>query len=413
MIQCLSLETNPIITYWYFLCLLEKISYTCEIRLKKLYRDVYIREMKMRRNADELLELILGYVSKIATIRGHTELLPELAEMGRDIVSADRCSVWVLDKKKAKLWTKVAQGVDSIMIPADSGIVGNAIVQKRAMIINDVYADPHFNDSVDIETGYKTETMMVIPMHNSKDEVIGAMQVINKQGDAGFSEEDLRYLNLASTYVAESVESSLLLEEIDATQRELVYIMGVTGESRSKETGNHVRRVAEYSRLLAQLYGLSEEECELLKDASPMHDLGKIAIPDDVLNKPGRFDEEDRRIMNKHTELGYNILKNSERTLLKAAAIVAHQHHEKFDGTGYPNKLKGEEIHIYGRITAVADVFDALGSDRAYKKAWYDEKIFTLFEKERGRHFDPKLIDLFFENLDQFLMIRETFKDEF
>lgn len=369
--------------------------------------------MEMKRNADELLELILGYVTKIAAMRGHAELLPELAEMGRDIVSADRCSVWVLDKEKENLWTKVAQGVGSIMIPADSGIVGNAIAQKRAMIINDVYADPYFNSSVDKETGYRTETMMVIPMHNSKGEVIGAMQAINKQGEAGFSEEDLRYLNLASTYVAESVESSLLLEEIDATQRELVYIMGVTGESRSRETGNHVKRVAEYSRLLAQLYGLSEEECELLKDASPMHDLGKIAIPDAVLNKPGRFDEEDRRIMNKHTELGYNILKNSKRTLLKAAAIVAHQHHEKFDGTGYPNKLKGEEIHIYGRITAVADVFDALGSDRVYKKAWYDEKIFTLFEKERGRHFDPKLIDLFFENLEQFLEIRETFKDEF
>jgi putative methionine-R-sulfoxide reductase with GAF domain len=250
----------------------------------------------MKRNADELLALIFSYVTKIAAIHDHARLLPELAEMGRDIVSADRCSVWVLDRERKYLWTKVAHGVDYIKIPADSGIVGNAISVKRAMIINDVYADPHFNSGVDKKTGYKTETMMVIPMHNSKDEVIGAMQVINKKDEEGFSEDDLRHLSLASTYVAESVESSLLLEEIDATQRELVYIMGVTGESRSKETGNHVKRVAEYSRLLAELSGLSEEECNILKDASPMHDLGKIAIPDAVLNKPGRFDEEERRM---------------------------------------------------------------------------------------------------------------------
>ena len=365
----------------------------------------------MKRNADELLELIFGYITKIAAIHDHARLLPELAQMGRDIVSADRSTIWVLDKEKEYLWTKVAHGVDYLKIPADSGIVGNAMQENRSMIINDVYANPYFNNTVDKETGYKTETMMVIPMLNSKDEVIGAMQVINKQDTEGFSEEDLRNLTLASTYVAESVESSLLLEEIDATQREVVYIMGVTGESRSKETGNHVKRVAEYSRLLAELYGLSEADCNTLKDASPMHDLGKIAIPDAVLNKPGRFNDEERAIMDTHAELGYNILKGSERTLLKAAAIVAYEHHEKWNGTGYPNKLSGEEIHIYGRITALADVFDALGSDRVYKQAWNDEKIFGLFEQERGEHFDPKLIDLFFAHQAKFLAIRDAFKD--
>lgn len=367
----------------------------------------------MKRNAEELLELIFGYIAKIAAIHDHTRLLPELAEMGRDIVMAERCSVWVLDNHKETLWTKVAHGVEHISIPAKSGLVGHAVMEREALIINDVYADPHFNSSVDRETGFKTETMMVIPMYNSKDEVIGAMQVINKKDPQGFTEADLRHLTLASTYVAESVEASLLLEEIDATQRELVHIMGVTGESRSRETGNHVKRVAEYSRLLGELVGLSEAECTILKDASPMHDLGKIAIPDAVLNKPGRFNEEERRIMDTHAELGYNILKGSKRTLLKAAAIVAYQHHEKWNGTGYPNQLRGEEIHIYGRITALADVFDALGSDRVYKKAWDDERIFTLFKEERGEHFDPQLVDLFFAHLERFTVIREEFKDVF
>jgi response regulator RpfG family c-di-GMP phosphodiesterase len=220
-------------------------------------------------------------------------------------------------------------------------------------------------------------------------------------------------LMLASTYAAETLVSAKLSKEIEDTQKEVVFTMGAIGESRSKETGNHVKRVAEYSKTLALAYGLPLEEAELLKDASPMHDIGKVAIPDSILNKPGRFDEHEREIMNTHAELGFSMIKNSSRPLLKAASIVAYEHHEKWDGSGYPRKLKGDAIHIYGRITAIADVFDALGSDRCYKKAWEDEKIFKLFEEERGKHFDPQLVDLFFENLDTMLHIREKFKDEF
>ncbi|RXI44704.1 hypothetical protein CRU99_04980 [Malaciobacter mytili] len=202
-----------------------------------------------------------------------------------------------------------------------------------------------------------------------------------------------------------------LNKEIEDTQKEVVFTMGAIGESRSKETGNHVKRVAEYSKLLALYSGLSLKEAELLKQASPMHDIGKVAIPDSILNKPGRFDEEERQIMNTHAKLGYDMLKHSNRPLLKAAAIVSLQHHEKWDGTGYPKGLKEEQIHIYGRITALADVFDALGSNRCYKKAWEDEKIFKLFKEEKGKHFDPKLVDIFFEYLEEFLKIRDSFQD--
>lgn len=206
-------------------------------------------------------------------------------------------------------------------------------------------------------------------------------------------------------------EVAILQREIEETQREVVFTMGAIGESRSKETGNHVKRVAEYSKLLALYYGLDEKEAEMLKQASPMHDIGKVAIPDAILNKPGRFDEAERKIMETHAEIGYEMLKMSSRPLLKMAATIAYEHHEKYNGEGYPNKLKGEEIHIYGRITALADVFDALGSDRVYKKGWDDEKIFNLFREERGEHFDPKLIDIFFDNLDQFLAIRDSLRD--
>jgi response regulator RpfG family c-di-GMP phosphodiesterase len=148
-----------------------------------------------------------------------------------------------------------------------------------------------------------------------------------------------------------------------------------------------------------------------LKQASPLHDIGKVGIPDAVLNKPSRFNDEEREIMNGHAQMGYEMFINLSGPIYQAAAQVSYQHHEKFDGSGYPRGLKGEDIHIFGRITAVADVFDALGSDRVYKKAWDDEKIFKLFKEESGSHFDPALITVFFENIEDFLRIRDTFKD--
>ncbi|WP_424687911.1 MAG: HD domain-containing phosphohydrolase [Halarcobacter ebronensis] len=208
-------------------------------------------------------------------------------------------------------------------------------------------------------------------------------------------------------------EIQSLNKEIEDTQKEVILTMGAIGETRSKETGNHVKRVAEYSKILAIKYGLDENEANLLKEASPMHDIGKVGIPDRVLKKPAKLNDEEWEIMKGHAQLGYEMLKHSNRKILKAAAIVAKEHHEKWDGSGYPNGLKGEEIHIYGRITAVADVFDALGSDRCYKKAWPLEEILDLFKKERGKHFDPKLVDLLFENIDEVVYIRDKYKDIF
>ena len=203
-----------------------------------------------------------------------------------------------------------------------------------------------------------------------------------------------------------------LNEDIEKTQREVVFTLGAIGETRSKETGNHVKRVAEYSYLLAKYYGLSEEKALMIQQASPMHDIGKVGIPDSILNKPGKFIPEEREIMNTHAKLGYDMLKHSKRPLLKLSATIAYEHHEKWDGTGYPKGLKGEKISIEGRITALADVFDALGSDRCYKKAWEDEKIFKLFLEEKGKHFDPKLVEIFFNHLEEFLYIRDKFKDD-
>ena len=200
-----------------------------------------------------------------------------------------------------------------------------------------------------------------------------------------------------------------LKAEIHDTQKEIIYTMGEIGETRSKETGDHVRRVAEYSELLARLVGLDCKEAELIKLASPMHDIGKVGIPDSILKKPGKLTEDEFEVMKTHAELGFNLLNHSSRPVLKAAAIIAYHHHEKWNGTGYPQKLNGEDIHIYGRITAIADVFDALGSERVYKKAWPLDKILALFDEQKGLHFDPLLVTLMQDNLSDFLKIREKY----
>lgn len=202
-----------------------------------------------------------------------------------------------------------------------------------------------------------------------------------------------------------------LNDEIWQTQHEMLSLLGEVGETRSQETGNHVRRVAKYSKLLGELYGLEEDQLRLIYSASPMHDIGKIGIPDAILLKPGKLDSDEYDVMKTHSNIGYDILKNSNRPLLQAAAIIAHEHHEKWDGSGYPNALAGESIHIYGRIIALADVFDALSCDRVYKKAWPMDTIIEFIINERGRHFDPKLVDMFMANIDRFVEIAKEFKD--
>lgn len=214
------------------------------------------------------------------------------------------------------------------------------------------------------------------------------------------------------TYLTDVTETIELNDAIEETQREVIYAMGEIGETRSKETGNHVKRVALYSKELALLYGLSHTEADKLQMASPMHDIGKVGIPDAVLNAPRKLTFEEFEVMKMHASLGYDMLKHSNKPILQAAAIVANEHHEKWDGSGYPNATSGEDIHIFGRITAVADVFDALGSSRVYKEAWELEKILAFFKEESGKHFDPKLISLFLDNLDIFLEIRDKYQDK-
>ncbi|QLG89795.1 DUF3369 domain-containing protein [Chitinibacter bivalviorum] len=220
-----------------------------------------------------------------------------------------------------------------------------------------------------------------------------------------------KLLQMFASNVALVFEALYTKENIQETQKELLLVIGDAIEQRSKETGMHVRRVALMCELLARKLGQSPEYCETIRYASPLHDIGKIGIPETILHKHGKLDPDEWAVMQTHAELGYQLLKNTKRVIAKMGAIIARDHHEKWDGSGYPRGLKGQDIPLEARIMAVVDVIDALASRRSYKEAWPDEAIITLLKAERGRHFDPDIVDLALATYDEFVAIRRQLPD--
>ncbi len=209
-----------------------------------------------------------------------------------------------------------------------------------------------------------------------------------------------------------TVELQKSLALAKATEYEISIRLGRASEFRDLETGGHIKRMSYYAEHLARLYGLNDAECELILYAAPLHDIGKVAIPDKILLKPERFVGNEFEIMKKHALLGAKMLEDSEQfPVLQAGHIIALEHHEKYDGTGYPYGKKGEEIHLYARIVAIADVFDALSSKRVYKDPMPLDKTLAIINNDAGTHFDAYLVELFMDNLDDFLAIRERFPD--
>ena len=201
-----------------------------------------------------------------------------------------------------------------------------------------------------------------------------------------------------------------LNENLLETQKEIITVLGQIIENRSEETANHTKRVAKISKFIARLLGFSEEDAQLIEIASPLHDVGKIGIPETVLHKPGKLTVEEFDIVKTHAVIGYEILKKSKIHTLNIAANIAHEHHERWDGKGYPRGIKNENINIYARITTVADIFDALLSRRIYKEPWTIDEVIEYFETEKGKIFDPYIVELFLENIDKVIEIREEAK---
>ncbi len=232
------------------------------------------------------------------------------------------------------------------------------------------------------------------------------------QGTHGVGGVDGNMVHLFMTNVATAFHNVNLSLEIIETQKEIIQTLGEVVETRSQETANHVMRVGEMVQLLALKAGLDAEQAAILRLAAPMHDVGKVGIPDAILNKPGKLTAAEYRVMQTHAVIGQEILGKSERTLMKAAALVAGQHHERWDGKGYPAGLRAEEIHIYGRITALVDVFDAMANRRVYRDAMDLGAVLDEIRDGRGTQFDPTLVDVFLAHLAEFVSIIRTYPDE-
>jgi response regulator RpfG family c-di-GMP phosphodiesterase len=239
----------------------------------------------------------------------------------------------------------------------------------------------------------------------------GAESLLFFRLDCELTTFERRLVEVFSRNVAIALDNMQLGLELANSQKEIIFTLGDCVESRSKETASHVRRVSECCRRLGELLGLDPQDVELVRLASPMHDVGKIGIPDTILLKPGELTGDEFEVMKTHTRIGYQMLKGSPRPIMQAAAVIAHEHHERWNGLGYPRGLAGEDIHPFGRMVCLVDVFDSLLSRRVYKEAWPEDRVREFMARERGGMFDPRMVDALLDGMDTFLSIRDEFRD--
>ena len=359
---------------------------------------------------------------KIASIRDEDQLLDFLLETAANRVGAERASLMLVSPDGNSLEVVRSLGLPEEFlgnrVPFDGSIAGWVAEHHRPLLVPDISKQP------DVERlGVHTEdpSFISVPLERKafsvdepgisgreRSEVIAVLNVSAKGTGKSFAESDLKALNILANHAAAALENVRLIRDLEDAQREVIYTLGEIVETRSRETGKHVKRVAEYCRLLAVKCGLSKSQSEVIRLASPLHDVGKVGIPDAILNKPGKLTAEEFDVIKTHCQIGYDMLRHAKGRVLQAAALIAHQHHEYFDGNGYPIGIAGKDIHVFGRIAGIADVFDALGVERVYKKAWPLEEILEYFRARRGKQFDPELLDIFFNNLDAILAIRDA-----
>ena len=386
-----------------------------------------IEKLNHFKDVDAILDNILFESRKLANADAGTIFLVSEENLNFSYVQND--TLFGKDESNAAIYSDY-----SVPINKES-IVGYVALTRQMLAIDDAYSIPpekpySFNRSFDKDSGYKTTSILTIPLKTFEDKLIGIMQLINAKnslgGDVPFSPQNKIYVPLFANNASVAIERGIM-------SRELLLRMIKMAELRDPhETGAHVQRVGAYSaeiyHRLALNRGIDTIEIkrykDLLRQASMLHDVGKVGISDFILKKPGKLDEEERNIMKWHTVYGAKLFVNTTSDLDRMSAEIALNHHEKWAGGGYPGKIgnimsdkvemgetkKGEEIPFAARITALADVFDALASKRSYKEPWTDEQILSEIEKDSGTHFDPDIVDAFFQNFDVIKAIRNKFK---
>ena len=352
---------------------------------------------------DPLLALVkIGQA--VAAEKDIDKLMQTIAEEARDAVQADRCTVFLYDKETDELWSKVALGLGSqeLRFNASQGIAGTVFRTGETINIKDAYSDSRFNKEIDSKTGYRTKTILCMPIRNIEQEIIGVFQILNKMSGY-FTHEDEDILISIGSSAGISLENAKLfarqqelLEEQKIVFDSFISTLAASIDARDKITAGHSTRVRMYATLIAEQFGLSKEELEIIQKAAALHDIGKIGIRDSVLQKEGKLTPEEYQHIQEHVEITHNILEKIHMSDdFKMITEIACSHHEKYDGSGYYRHLKGEEIPFGGRILAVADVFDAITSKRHYRDKMPIQKVISILIGDSGTHFDANIVEKF------------------
>lgn len=377
------------------------LSDTINTRIKQLQNGM---DYSLPTKSDPLVSLV-KISRSITALTDIDELLKVIAEETKNAIQADRCTVFLWDKETDELWSKVALGLDEsqeIRFPADKGLAGYVVKKGEALNIPDAYKDSRFNPEVDKKTGYKTKTILCMPIMNNNREIIGAFQVINKI-DGIFTKNDEDLLIAIGGSASIALENAQLFDQQLQMYREqklmfesFIDTLATSIDARDKITAGHSTRVRMYSSLLAEAVGIPTKERLLIEKAAILHDIGKIGIRDSVLQKDGKLTDEEYKHIQEHVKITHNILNKIYMSSdFRIITEMACSHHEKWDGTGYYRHLQGEEITLGGRILAVADVFDAITSKRHYRDKMPIVNVLDILMKGAGSHFDKNLVDTF------------------
>lgn len=370
-------------------------------RIRQLQNNM---DYSLPTKSDPLVSLV-KISRSITALTDIDELLKVIAEETKNAMQADRCTVFLWDKDSDELWSKVALGLDEskeIRFPADKGLAGYVVQSGETLNIIDAYKDSRFNPEVDTRTGYRTKTILCMPIMNNNKEIIGAIQVLNKIGGVfTANDEDLLIAIGGSASIA--LENAQLFDKMLQMYHEqklmfdsFIDTLAMSIDARDKITAGHSARVRMYAVLLAQAIGMSSKDIGLLAKAATLHDIGKIGIRDSVLQKEGKLTDEEYKHIQEHVRITHNILNRIYMSQdFRIITEMACSHHEKWDGSGYCRHLKGEEITLGGRILAVADVFDAITSKRHYRDKMPIVNVIEILLKGSGSHFEARLVDEF------------------